>query len=155
MVSTCQDFVRKVRILGKMGPNLPKSGVFSHFLEFESLDFSDFAYYDRQAWYLAGTGGSVAEKKFPVQIWAILGPKYRFFGILSETTIEISSILHQSVEDDGAEQSQKALENLYSSSGDIWGHIIFLVAGHAWACRPRKKNFSQSFKMVQFAKLTG
>ena len=46
-----------------MGPNLPKFGVFGHFLEFESLDFSDFAYYDRQAWYLAGTGGPVAEKK--------------------------------------------------------------------------------------------
>ena len=39
--------------MGKMVPNL---------LEFESLDLSDFAYYDRQAWYLAGTGGPVAEK---------------------------------------------------------------------------------------------
>ena len=57
--------------LGKMGPNLPKFEVFGHFLEFESLDLSDFAYYDRQAWYLAGTGGPMAEKKFQAQIWAI------------------------------------------------------------------------------------
>ena len=41
------------------------------FLEFEPLDFSDFAYYHRQARYLAGTGGPVAEKKFPAQIWAL------------------------------------------------------------------------------------
>ena len=38
--------------------------------------------------------------------------KYRFFGFFSETTIEISSIFRQSVEDDSADQSQKALENL-------------------------------------------
>ena len=38
--------------------------VLGHFLEFEQLDFSDFAYYNRQAWYLAGTGGLVAEQKF-------------------------------------------------------------------------------------------
>ena len=36
--------------LGKLGPNLPKVEVFGHFLEIESLDFLDFAYYDRQAW---------------------------------------------------------------------------------------------------------
>ena len=33
---------------------MPKFEVFGHFLEFESLDFLDFAYYDRQAWYLRG-----------------------------------------------------------------------------------------------------
>ena len=54
-----------------MGPNLPKFEVFGHFLEFESLDLSDFAYYDRQAWYLAGNGDPVAEKNFQAQIWAI------------------------------------------------------------------------------------
>ena len=54
-----------------MGPNLPKFEVFGHFLEFESLDLSDFAYYDRQAWYLAGNGDHVAEKNFQAQIWAI------------------------------------------------------------------------------------
>ena len=31
---------------------MPKFKGFRHFLEFESLDFLDFAYYDRQAWYL-------------------------------------------------------------------------------------------------------
>ena len=50
--------------LGKLGPNLPKFEVFGHFLEFESLDFLDFAYYDRQAWYLTGESDKVAEKKF-------------------------------------------------------------------------------------------
>jgi hypothetical protein len=66
----------------------------------------------------------MAERNFKTQTWAILGPKYRFFGIFWEITIEISSILRPSVEDNGVEQSQKALENLYSSSGDIWGHIL-------------------------------
>ena len=46
-----------------MGPKWPKSGVFGHFLEFESLVFSDFAYYDRQQWYLAANVGCSAEKK--------------------------------------------------------------------------------------------
>ena len=50
--------------LGKLGPNLPKFEVFGHFLEFESLDFLDFAYYDRQAWYLTGESGKVGEKNF-------------------------------------------------------------------------------------------
>ena len=36
------DFLRKKIVW-------PKFGVFGHFLEFESLDFADFAYYDRQA----------------------------------------------------------------------------------------------------------
>ena len=50
--------------LGILGPNLPKFEVFGHFLEFESLDFLDFAYYDRQAWYLTGESGKVGEKNF-------------------------------------------------------------------------------------------
>ena len=45
--------------MGKIGPKWPKSGVFGHFLDFKSLDFSDFVYYNRQQWYLAGTGGLV------------------------------------------------------------------------------------------------
>ena len=50
--------------LGILGPNLPKFKVFRHFLEFESLDFLDFAYYDRQAWYLTDKSQKVAEKNF-------------------------------------------------------------------------------------------
>ena len=50
--------------LGKLGPNLPKFEVFGHFLEFESLDFLDFAYYDRQAWYLTDKSQKVAEQNF-------------------------------------------------------------------------------------------
>jgi hypothetical protein len=53
-----------------MAQNGPNRGVFSHFLEFESLVFSDFAYYDRQQWYLAGTGGPVTEKKCSSPNWA-------------------------------------------------------------------------------------
>ena len=50
--------------LGILGPNLPKFKVFRHFLEFESLDFLDFAYYDSQAWYLTAKCQKVAEKNF-------------------------------------------------------------------------------------------
>ena len=38
-----------------------KFEVFGHFLEFESLDFLDFEYYDRQAWYLTGESDKVGE----------------------------------------------------------------------------------------------
>ena len=41
------NFRKNCPNLGKMGPDFPKSGVLGHFLQFESLDFSDFAYYDR------------------------------------------------------------------------------------------------------------
>ena len=53
---------------GILGPNLPKFEVFGHFLEFESLDFLDFAYYDRQAWYLTGESDKLGVR---AQIWAI------------------------------------------------------------------------------------
>ena len=56
------NFWPKIRAI--LGPNLPKFEVFGHFLEFESLDFLDFAYYDRQAWYLTGESGKVGEKNF-------------------------------------------------------------------------------------------
>ena len=55
--------------LGKLGLNLPKFEVFGHFIEFESLDFLDFAYYDRQTWYL--TGHKVIK-------WLNFGPKLGF-----------------------------------------------------------------------------
>ena len=59
----------------------------------------------------------MAEKNFAAQIWAILGPKYRFFGIFSETTIEILVINRQNVEDDSAEQTQKTAGlNLFKKS---------------------------------------
>ena len=54
--------------MGIFGPNLHKFEAFSHFLEFESLNFLDFAYYDGQAWYLTGKSDKVDEKK--------LGPKF-------------------------------------------------------------------------------
>ena len=64
---TKPDF-RKIIFIGpnlrKLGPNLPKFEVFGHFLEFESLDFLDFVYYDRQPWYLTSESEKVAEKKF-------------------------------------------------------------------------------------------
>ena len=64
---TKPDFWKKKNFgpkLGKLGPNLPKFEVFGHFLEFESLDFLDFAYYDRQVWYLTGESDKVGEKNF-------------------------------------------------------------------------------------------
>jgi len=57
------------------------------------------------------------KKNVAAQIWAILGPKYRFFGIFSETTIEILVINRQNVEDDSAEQTQKTAGlNLFKKS---------------------------------------
>ena len=50
--------------LGKLGPNLPKYQVFGQLFKFASLDFSDFAYFNRQTWYLTDDGGLVARKKF-------------------------------------------------------------------------------------------
>ena len=50
--------------MGILGPNLPKFKVFRQFLEFESLDLLDFAYYDRQARYLTGKSQKVAEQNF-------------------------------------------------------------------------------------------
>ena len=44
---TKPDFRKKGPNVGKLGSNLQKFEVFGHFLEFESLDFLDFAYYDR------------------------------------------------------------------------------------------------------------
>ena len=45
-----------------MGPNLPKFEGFGQLFKFESLDFSYFADFDRQRWYLTDNGGPVAEK---------------------------------------------------------------------------------------------
>ena len=43
--------------MGQNRPNFgPKIG-FGHFLEIASLVFANFAYDDRQAWYLTGDGG--------------------------------------------------------------------------------------------------
>ena len=50
---------------------MPKFEVFGQLFRFESLNFSDFAYYDRQAWYLTDKSQKVAEK--------ILGPKFGSF----------------------------------------------------------------------------
>ena len=52
--------------LGKLGPNLPKFEIFGQLFKFESLNFSDFAYFNRKTGYLTDNGGSMAEK--------ILGP---------------------------------------------------------------------------------
>ena len=59
---------------GKLGPNLPKFEVFGQLFKFESLNISDFAYFNRQAWFLNDNGGRVAEKKFPVKF----GPRLDF-----------------------------------------------------------------------------
>ena len=66
-----RKFIRAKIYTNKVDPNLPKFEVFGHFLEFESLNFLDFAYYDRQARYLTGESDKVGEQIFRVQIWAI------------------------------------------------------------------------------------
>ena len=81
--------------IGPIQVQNPKSEVFVHFLLFESLDFSDFAYYDRQAWYLAGTGGTgtggpVAEEKFPTQIWAQNGVFGHYLNFDSSDSSDIA-----------------------------------------------------------------
>ena len=43
-----------------------KIGVFGHFLEIASLDFTDFAYFNRQEWYVADPGGCSLQKNICV-----------------------------------------------------------------------------------------
>ena len=54
---------------------MPECEIFGHFHEFESLDFLDFAYYDRQALYLAGKSQEVAKNIRP-QNWVKFGPTW-------------------------------------------------------------------------------
>ena len=49
--------------MGKLGPNLPKFEVFGQLSKFKSLNFSDFANFNRQTQYLTDNGRLVAEKK--------------------------------------------------------------------------------------------
>ena len=75
-----------------MSPEWPKSGVFWHFLDFESLHFSAFVYYDRQQWYLAGTGGYCTQKNNWVQIGTILDLSPNYF-CLQIHFLEIASLV--------------------------------------------------------------
>ena len=59
---TKPDFQKKSN-LGKLGRSLPKFEVFGQLFKFESINFSDFAYFNRQTWYLTDDGGPVAEEK--------------------------------------------------------------------------------------------
>ena len=59
--------------MAKNGQNLAQNEVFGHFLEIASLVFSNFAYDDKQAWYLTGNGGLSGWKKYFGQIWAKIG----------------------------------------------------------------------------------
>ena len=59
--------------MAKNGQNWAQNEVFGHFLEIASLDFDNFAYNDRQAWYLTGYGGLSRWKKYFGQIWAKIG----------------------------------------------------------------------------------
>ena len=63
---TKPDFQKKLfgSNLGKQGPNLTKFEVFGQLFKFESLNFSNFAYFKRQTWCLNVNGGPVVEKNF-------------------------------------------------------------------------------------------
>ena len=58
----------------KLGPKWARKGFFGQYLRKKSLDFADFAYYDRQAWYLATDSGQCAEKKYLGLNLGHLGP---------------------------------------------------------------------------------
>ena len=46
-----------------------KIGVFGHFLEIATLDFANFAYNDRQEWYLVDPCSSSVQKKYLRLLW--------------------------------------------------------------------------------------
>ena len=52
-------FEKKAQIIDLF---VPKLTVFGQFLEIASLDFADFAYYDKKEWYLAEPSGSSFQK---------------------------------------------------------------------------------------------
>ena len=62
-----------------MGPQWPKFEGFGHFLEFESLVFSNFVEYGRLEMYVTKDGGQSAEKKKLVPKFSQLGPKWPKF----------------------------------------------------------------------------
>ena len=69
-----------------MGPQWPKFEGFGHFLEFESLVFSNFVEYGRLEMYVTEDGGQSAEKKFwsrNLAKWAQNGQNFRFSVISS------------------------------------------------------------------------
>ena len=59
--------------MAKNGQNWAQNEVFAHFLEIASLDFANFPYNDRRAWYLTGYGGFSRWKKYFGQIWSKIG----------------------------------------------------------------------------------
>ena len=61
--------------MAKNGQNRAQNEVFAHFLEIASLDFANFAYNNRQAWYLTVYGGPSRWKN----ISAKYGPKIGFW----------------------------------------------------------------------------
>ena len=67
--------------MGQTGPKRAQNEVFGHFLDKKSLDFADFAYYDRQAWYLVTDGGLCAEKNLTLNFAHLdpIVPKTRSF----------------------------------------------------------------------------
>ena len=63
---TKPDFQKKIIWLkfGQIGPKSAQIPGFGKLFKFASLNFSDFAYFSRQTWYLTDNGGLVAKKNF-------------------------------------------------------------------------------------------
>ena len=53
--------------VGKLCQNWPKFELFGLLFKFELLNFSDFAYFNRQTWFLNDNGRLVTEKNFRVK----------------------------------------------------------------------------------------
>ena len=68
-ISPSSDFRKK----------LPKFEVFGKLFKFESLNFSDFAYFNRQTWYLTANGGPVAERIFSTKFGPCLDLSPNYF----------------------------------------------------------------------------
>ena len=116
-----------------MGPKWPKSRGF----DFESLDFSDFVCYDRQQWYIAGTGSLLHPK---ILIWSKLGPIWICLQIHLSTFTQTSFfILHIMID---------------NNNGSLL--VASVVIKYIWAQNYGRldPNLDQSFKMVQLANLS-
>ena len=89
-------------IRAKKGPRGGQNEVLGHFYVQNALVFANFAYYDRELWYLVVIGGLSAEKNLLALKWAQLGPKrgqnevLGYFYVQNASVFPIFHIMMQS-----------------------------------------------------------
>ena len=106
-----------------------KIEVFRDFLENGSNDFDKKFHEDRGERYGAARENR-ASKSWPVRRKMTKNRwKYRFFGIFSESRIEISSILRQNVEGNSIEQAQKTAALILFKKSCARGYPLFSAEG--------------------------